>query len=48
MFLECGNVGGQGRDSPTAPLKAEKPKHEFKSYQTSEKAHTSEPPGAMT
>lgn len=45
---ECGNVGGQGRDSPTAPLKAEKLKHKFKSYQTPEKTHTSEPPGAMT
>lgn len=44
IFLECGNVGGQGRDSPIAPLKAENPKYEFKSYQKTEKTHTSEAP----
>lgn len=45
---ERGNVGGWGRDPPIAPLKAEELKHEFRSYQTPEKPHTSEPPGAMT
>lgn len=44
IFLKCGNVGGQGRDSPIAPLKAENPKYEFKPYQRTEKTHTSEAP----
>lgn len=40
-FDKHGKVGGQTkvRDSLTAPLKAEKLKHKFKSYHTAEKPH---------
>lgn len=38
---KCGNVGGQTKErhSVSAPLKAEKLKHKFKSHQKSEKPH---------